>query len=416
MFRRRTSRSEVSGGSSRTSKAARVAAGGGGLGLVLFGVIAGLSACSLQRTEANEWGCTFGKGPFDSKALKGQYAPGSDGVRTNDSFVAGPADVRFYIIDEDPATADFGGRPIIVPARGSSDAGVGVVQVSVETQVRFLFNERFCDWYIDHGKRSEPLRFDGDPSDGGGWAQFLNSSMNQKLIEAARPVVAPEDYVSLYVNARIGEGDAAGLAYDVLAQELSANLSRELTKDLGGEYFCGPSYQFDGDIDGDLANGCPPLEVTIKRIAPVDQTLISKLEQIVANEEQQKIIASDKELELETIEAERQKELARIAANQETLIAQQEQREAVETAQAQADLAIEQALAAVLEQQRLNAEIEAVSSTAFCKELASVGVDCALLAAAENGSYPRIITGGDTDTSLLIDGGTSTPPPATGGG
>ncbi|HWL44983.1 MAG TPA: hypothetical protein VNQ73_18715 [Ilumatobacter sp.] len=386
--------------------ATRVGAGVSGVLAIVAIASIGLTACSLQRTEANEWGCTFGKGPFDSKALKGQYAAGSSGVRTNDTFVAGPADVRFYIIDEDPATADFGGRPIIVPARGSSSAGVGVVQVSVETQVRFVFNERFCAWYIDHGKRSEPLRFDGDPADGGGWAQFLNASMNQKLIEAARPVVAPEDYVSLYVNARIGEGDSAGLAYDVLASELSTNLSRELTKDLGGEYFCGPSYQFDGSIDGELANGCPPLEVTIKRIAPVDQTLISKLEQIVSNEEQQKIIASDKELELETIEAERQKELARIAANQETLIAQQQQRQAVETAQAEADLAIEQALAAVLEQQQQNAEIEAVSSTAFCRELAAVGVDCALLAAAENGNYPRIITSGDTSTSLLIDGGT----------
>jgi hypothetical protein len=363
-----------------------------------------LGACALQRTEANEWGCTFGKGPFDSKALKGQYAPGSNGVRTNDTFESGPSDVRFYIIDEDPATADFGGRPIIVPARGSSDVGVGVVQVSVETQVRFLFNERFCDWYIDHGKRSEPLAFDGDPAEGGGWAQFLNASMNQKLIEAARPVVAPEDYVSLYVNASIGEGEAAGLAYDVLASELSTNLSRELTKDLGGEYFCGPSYQFDGRIDGELENGCPPLEVTIKRIAPVDQSLIAKLEQIVSNEEEQKIIASNKELELEQIEAERQKELARIASSQETQIAQQQQREAVETAQATADLAIEQARAAVLEQQQANAEIEAVSSTAFCRELAAVGVDCALLAAAENGNYPRIITG-ETDTSILVDPG-----------
>lgn len=400
MFSRRTSDT----GAARRSVWRRVAVGTGAAVVVVIASSVSLTACSLQRTEANEWGCTFGRGPFDSKALKGQYAAGSDGVRTNDTFVSGPADVRFYIIDEDPATADFGGRPIIVPARGTADTGVGVVQVSVETQVRFLFNERFCDWYIDHGKRSEPLRFDGDPADGGGWAQFLNASMNQKLIEAARPVVAPEDYVSLYVNARIGEGDAAGLAYDVLAQELSTNLSRELTKDLGGEYFCGPSYQFDGSIDGELEQGCPPLEVTIKRIAPVDQTLISKLEQIVANEEQQKIIASDKELELETIEAERQKELARIAADQETLIAQQEQREAVETAQAAADLAIEQALAAVLEQQQANAAIEAVSSTAFCRELALVGVDCALLAAAENGNYPRIITGSDTDTSLLIDG------------
>ena len=45
-----------------------------------------------------------------------------------------------------------------------------------------------------------------------------------------------------------------------------------------------------------------------------------------------------------------------------------------------------------------------MASSAFCRELAAVGVDCALLAAAENGNYPRIITGGGTDTSLLIDG------------
>lgn len=391
------------GGNSSSRLAAKVLGGLGGVVVLALVAGVGLSSCTLQRTEANEWGCTFGRGPFDSKALKGRYAPGSNGVRTNDTFVAGPADVRFYIIDEDPATADFGGRPIVVPARGSSDAGVGVVQVSVETQVRFVFNERFCDWYIDHGKRSEPLRFDGDPSDGGGWAQFLNASMNQKLIEAARPVVAPEDYVSLYVNARIRDGEEAGLAYDVLAAELSTNLSRELAKDLGDEYFCGPSYQFDGEIDGSLEHGCPPLEVTIKRIAPVDQTLIAKLEQIVANEEQQKIIASDKELELERIEAERQKELARIAADQETRIAQQQQRQAVETAQAEADLAVEQARAAVLAQQQENAAIEARSASAFCRELAAVGVDCALLAAAENGSFPRIITG-NADTSILVDG------------
>src|SRR5690606_18477491 len=187
----------------------------------------------------------------------------------------GPSDIRFYIIDEDPATADFGGRPIIVPARGSSSEGVGVVQVSVETQVRFVFNERFCEWYIDHGKRSEPLRFDGDPDSPSGWNTFLNASMNQKLIEAARPVVANQDYISLYVNAPIGDD---GLAYDVLATRLSENLGRELARDLGGEYFCGPSYQFDGRIDGSLDAGCPPIEVTIKRVAPTDSSLIEKLE------------------------------------------------------------------------------------------------------------------------------------------
>ncbi len=369
------------------------------LGAVVAAVVAGgtvvASSLTLRRTEANEWGCTFGRGPLDGKGLKGEFSPGSDGTWTNDAFVVGPSDIRFYIIDEDPATADFGGRPIIVPARGSSSAGVGVVQVSVETQVRFVFNERFCKWYIDHGKRSEPLRFDGDPATPSGWNTFLNASMNQKLIEAARPVVANQDYISLYVNAPIDGGEGTtGLAYDVLATRLSENLGRELARDLGGEYFCGPSYQFDGRIDGQLGEGCPPIEVTIKRVAPTDSTLIEKLESIVANEEQQRVIISDRDRQLEET-----------AALEQTEIREEQRRQAVQVAKAEADLAIAEAEEATLRQQQANAEVQAVSDAAFCRELASAGVDCALLRAAEAGVYPRVIVGdGAADPSILIDG------------
>src|SRR5690606_15081493 len=59
------------------------------------GGIAAAASLELRRTEANEWGCTFGRGPFDGKGLKGEYAPGSDGTWTNDAFVTGPADIRF---------------------------------------------------------------------------------------------------------------------------------------------------------------------------------------------------------------------------------------------------------------------------------------------------------------------------------
>lgn len=373
---------------------------------VLIALVAGacLFGCSKQQAGANEWGCTFGSGRLDSKGLKGTFEPGAEGVWTNDDFTAGPADVRFYIIDSDPGTADFGGRPIIVPARGSSDAGVGVVQVSVETQVRFVFNERFCDWYVDHGKRSEPLFFDTPTGEESGWASFLNASMNQKLIEAARPVMAPEDYVTLYVNGPIG--DDGELAYDALAATMSANLSRELIRDLGGEYFCGPSYQFDGTIDGELDTGCPPLEVTIKRIAPVDNTLVQRLEQIVSNEEEQKAIQSQKELELRRIEAERERTIAQAEADEQIKVAQQATREQTEVARAKADLAIAEAENDVLRQQQANAEIKAAADAAYCANLAAVGVDCALLAAAESGSYPRVIVGEGSGTSVLIDGGT----------
>ena len=58
----------------------------------------------------------------------------------------------------------------------------------------------------------------------------------------------------------------------------------------------------------------------------------------------------------------------------------------------------------VLRQEQENADIQAISSTAFCREPAEVGVDCALLATAEVGAYPRIILGDGSDASVLIDG------------
>lgn len=369
-------------------------------GLALAILLPGIAACSLERPAANEWGCTFGKGPLDEKGLKGSFAPGAEGAWTNDDFKTGPADVRFYIIDSDPATADFGGRPIVVPAKGSSTSDVGVVPVSVETQVRFVFNERYCDWYINHGRRSEPLNFEGDKDQPSGWNSFLNTSMNQKLIEAARPVVAGERYDELYVNALID----GGRAYDVLARELSSNLSNELERDLGGEYFCGPSYEFDGNIDGELENGCPPLEVTIKAVTPVDAEFIDRLETIVANEEQQKVIESNKERQLQQIAATEAENLRQIQADQEVQVAEQAKREEVETARADADLEIRKREQAVFEQQLLNKQLQAEADAAFCAELSAQGVPCELYEAARAGVYPRVILGDDgADVLIGVD-------------
>lgn len=349
----------------------------------------GLAACSLQRPAANEWGCSFGQGLFeDTRGLKETRTPGGQGDWSNDKQITGPSDIRFYIVDSDPNTADAGGRPIEVPARGSVTDGVGVVNVNIETQVRFTFNENFCKWYIDHGKRNEPLNYEAKPGEPSGWNTFLNASMNQKLIEAARPVVAGQSYIDLYINAPI-EGTPA---FEVLASELSANLSRELEKDLGGVYFCGPSYKFDGEVDGTLGN-CPPLEVTIKRIIPKDPTLIERLEQIVVNEEQKRLIDSN-----------RQRQLAEIASDEEIQEREQERRQQVEVAQSQADQAIGEANAerdlavtaaeqAVREQELINAQLAADAEAAFCERLAAQGVDCALYQAALAGEYPNVIVG-----------------------
>lgn len=48
--------------------------------------------------------------------LKNRLAPGESGGFSNDSLKTGPADVRFYFVDTNPDTADFGATPIVVPA------------------------------------------------------------------------------------------------------------------------------------------------------------------------------------------------------------------------------------------------------------------------------------------------------------
>lgn len=422
--------------------------------LIAGALILSATACTLQRAEANNWACSFGAGPWDTKNLKHSFAPGEKGSWSNDNMVSGPSDVRYYYIDNDPNTADQNATPLILPARGSAISGVGVVDTSTEVQVRFVFNERFCEWYIAHGRRNDvnpSLNFNATNDQASGWQNFLNVSMNQKLLEATRPVVRDVDYITLYTNGPIG--DAGELAYDVLATRLSANLSKELDKDLGGEYFCGPSYKFDGNIDGKLDNGCPPLEVTVKRVVPVDDTLIQKLRDIVNNEEQQRKIASDTELAKKETAADRERtvaqteaastkavaqaaanqatqvaeasadqaikiaqanagrevQIAQTEANREVQLAQQNAEQQVQLAQAAKDLAVAQARGPVATQLAENKKADQHAEAQFCLDLAGVGVDCALLEAAGNSNYPPInITGsadggGSAGTTILLD-------------
>jgi regulator of protease activity HflC (stomatin/prohibitin superfamily) len=436
-----------------------------GAAFILLLLIIGVATMSRQRTAANEWGCSFGSGPVErTRQLKNRLAPGESGGYSNDTLKTGPADIRFYFIDTNPQTADFGATPIVVPAKGSSTSGVGVVQTSTEVQVRFVINENFCDFYVNHLKRVEStvdLNYNAKQGEESGWASVLNQTMNQKLIEATRPVLRDVDYITLYTNGAI-EG---GSAYDVLARELSTNLTRELNADLGKEYFCGPSYKFDGTIDGEFDNGCPPLEVTVKSITPVNPDLITNLQAIVNNEEQQRKIESDTRLAQEQTRAEQERAIAVAQANQEKAVAQAaadqatqvaqaaanqeiqvaqatadqnikvaqaradqqikvqqaESERAVQTAQnetrraneqfnAETDLLVAQARGPVATQLAANKTADLVAQAQYCVTLAASGIRCDLLAAAEAGTVivPTVnlsgtADGGSAGTTVVLD-------------
>ena len=197
--------------------------------------------------------------------------------------------------------------------------------------------------------------------------------------------------------------------------EISTSLATELGASLGGNFFCGPSYTFDGDFDGEMES-CPPIEISITQLTPQNPELIKNYEAIVANAEAQLKIDSDKDKAIAQANAtsEQQEEESRATSRaavtaatelEKSQVAAENQRKAVGEAKAAADLAIAQAEAQVATQQATNDAIIATGSAAYCRELAAVGQSCVLEAAAKAGSpvVPQIVTGDGGGTLLQVD-------------
>ena len=366
-----------------------------GIVLVVVLVITGiflLAAGSLNRVQANEWGCLYGGGAFESKALKQTIPPGkSGGFTLADTLKKVPSDDRYFYIDNDPKTADVGANKIIVPAKGTTAESQGIVNVNIELQMRFVINENACDLYTTKLKRLEPLQFDSsDGTSVGGWGKFLVAQLNQTLIKSSRPLAAPYNYIQLYSNTQIDVEGSKVLLYDFMEDQYATSMMSELKLALGKDYFCGPTYRFDGKVDGVFDNGCPPVEITVKTIKPVDDQLITNLETTVKNQEQIKVIQSEQE-----------KKLAQTAADKQTQLAEIARQKDVETAQAAKDQAVAEAQRELFLAQNANAQIKAQAETAFCAKLTELGVDCAAYFQSINWK-PTVILGNSSGTNVNI--------------
>lgn len=376
---------------------------------IFISVIVLIVGASFNRVQSNEWGCLFGGGLTEDKGLKEVIAPGkSGGMTVFDNLITIPSDDRIYAIDEDPNTADFGAQPIIVPAKGTTVDSAGIVQVTVPVQVRFTINENACELYQNYLKKyqSEGLNWNGtdNPQDPGGWAKFLNLQMNQVLITTIRSQLGDQTYVDLYTNFA---------NYPTIQKNVSVALSASLRASLGGDFFCGPSYTYDGKADGKLeGNGCPPLEITIKVIEPVDPQFLTNLKTIVANQEALKLIDSeqekaiaqaeaDKETAIAKAEAERDRKLAQTAADEATALAETEAQRAIELAEAEKNTAVAIELNRLASAELSNDLLKAQAETAFCANLADVGVNCADYFKALNWK-PTIILSDDANTDVLL--------------
>jgi hypothetical protein len=215
------------------------------------------------------------------------------------------------------------------------------------------------------------------------------------LVEASRDTVRQFDWSQLYANAEV---DGQRL-YDILEREIAAELNESLKRTLGGDFFCGPAYVYDGDADGTFE--CPPIEVTVQRVVPTNTSLIENQETIQVNREAEKVIQSEQAKELAEQKRQQAVGIATAEREKEVGVAQAKSRQATETAAADAQAAINRANAAAQQAGVPAAKAKAEADAALCVALAQVGIRCDLLKAAETGSFPRVVSDGAiiTDTT-----------------
>lgn len=353
---------------------------------------------SMNRVDTSTWGCLYGGGPFEAKTLKAVIAPGtSGGFTVFDRLEKIPADNRFYYMDSDPNTADFGAVPPEIPVAGG-------VMTTTNIQIGFRISEDVCRLFEDQLRRNEPLAFneifaEQQQADGsvirspGGWARYLNLILAQQTKEAIRPIIGSEDYLDLYNNVQV---DGTPI-YDLVEQRVAAKLVEELGD---RRFFCGLSYRFDGKADGEF--DCPPLDVTVQSIVPKDLTLLGVQETLIRNTQEQRRIESEQKLarersteELRTLETTERNRAAAEAAKTEA-------QKTIDLANAAAQQEVVAAQQQVVEQERINAEIQAQADTAACRILLAAGQNCALYEAAKNGNYPQYIFGGDAAALVQV--------------
>lgn len=330
---------------------------GGALAVVLFLGAVWLVGGTWSKTDASSMTCVYNGGPIDSRDYRGYAEPGTG--RQYQGFMSETVDVpvavRQYRVSKNPDQGD-------TPVPDSVDVRVRGYDMTFEPTVTFTINTAIID-----GKPvacdfiEKQLRQFGDPkfdSEGGGWYQFLNERLRPILDDSmTRTLQAGFDPGDIKFNTN-GERDRA-------AAEVGDDLKAGLQRQLGNDYLCSSTYRF-----GQSEEKCGTLTVILP-------------EPSLSQEDEDQLAKPQR---------------ARIDANNDIAAANEQARKAEEVATARELEAASAQRRATAEEEiaRENARVEAAQATvnyAWCSYLVSLGQDCALVEAAQNGSFPSVILG-----------------------
>jgi SPFH domain / Band 7 family len=223
----------------------------GGLILAVIAIVVLFNIFNFADTDANKIGLHYGGGVIEDKKFKSIIPPGSTNqlIGPGDTVYDYPIDQRSYIIGGDGADTDAADEVTVV----SKDN----VRLGVRVQVYFTLNrdkDVIKSFHERIGLKTEAYEEDG-------WNDMLQSYFRPQIDRALAAVATNYNWAELYNN------EAKKSAFQAAAAK---EFTRLLPAAVGGDYFCGPSYNGN--------NACGELSFTIQKPTPLDKGIIDGLE------------------------------------------------------------------------------------------------------------------------------------------
>ena len=235
-------------------------------------------------------GLHYTGGPIEGQRFVKIIDPGSGQqfLGLQDDLVLLPVTQRDYIAG---ASENVDGPPIVAPAKGGVEMQFEIsayFTLNTSPDVVRRFYERVC---IKFGCTDEE-----------GWDRMLENNFRKPIEQAVQQSIRGYTVDELYA----GEAREATTEEEVVSllvqvqDEIASDLKDNINRILGGDYFCGPTF------DRENPSECPDFQFQIVKAVPTNQNVIESFAENAAS--QQRVITAENNARAEVAEAEGQRQ------------------------------------------------------------------------------------------------------------
>lgn len=226
---------------------------------------------ALKKTPRDKYGISYGGGPFEGSHFQKVVEPGH-GLFFNgffDTLYLYPADQQNYIVAKTPAEGDE-------PAGGESVVAPTADRVQIDYQIAVYYKLNTDELRAFH----EELGLQYEAFTASGWDRLVEDTLRQQIENALQEETRRYEVADIY-------GDADLLVK--IQDSVQVTLGERLTAAVGGQYFCGPTFEPGGEC-GDPVFVIKRADVPESVSTAYEMNRTSKLDVITRqNETQQRL-------------------------------------------------------------------------------------------------------------------------------